>query len=180
MMVVGGDARAHRTNDGQVVRLLRQVRKVFAELDAGCRCRGGVERPAHLGGRVRFHVPGVDVGRSAVQPDQDRRLRGLAPCRRGLPEPMYYQVEPEEAESAGHEEGAPVRRVVNPHRLSLADTSRGVLCPAGNVFAGAGSFRITRYGGGTMRGPTPPVLPRKRGSPGGVSSTPLTLAGHPF
>ena len=123
-VVVAGAAAvvAQRADDGQVVRLLGQVRQVLAEADAGALVAIGLERAAVLGGSVGLHVPGVDVRGAAAEPDQDGRPgdfslhrhlgRGDVGCRGG-------QVASEQTEPADPEKGPSIQRIVTRHLASL-------------------------------------------------------------
>src|SRR5262249_49178448 len=67
-------------NDGEMMRLLGQERQVLAESDAR-RTRGNwLELATILDGRIRFHVPGVDVRGAAAKPQEDARPGRLTPC----------------------------------------------------------------------------------------------------
>src|SRR5207245_11470969 len=112
-VVVAGAAAvvAERTDDGQVVRLAGQVRQVFAQRDTGRTGGDGAERAAVFLGRVRLHVPQVDVRGPAAEPDQNGRTGRAAPPGRsclGFVGRHGRQVDPEKPQAAGDQKRPPV------------------------------------------------------------------------
>ena len=79
-VVIAGPAAmvAKRAHDGQVMRLLRKIRQVLAQLDAGSGSCNGLEGASIFFRGIRLHVPGVDVRCAAAEPDHDGRFRRLA------------------------------------------------------------------------------------------------------
>src|SRR5689334_5757039 len=58
-------------DDGVFVGELRHARKDFRDADAGNIGTDGLEGAANGGGRVRLHVPGVELGGSANERQHD-------------------------------------------------------------------------------------------------------------
>ena len=65
----------HAAHDGELVRHARELRHVLADHHAGHARLDRLERAGDLAG---LRIPGVDVARSAVHPEEDDALR-LAP-----------------------------------------------------------------------------------------------------
>ena len=116
-VVVAGAAAvvAERADDRQVVRLLRQVRQVLAELDAGALVATGLKLPRYSAGASGFMS---QVSMCDAPPLSQIMIADFAALRRGRRRGAgraVRQVEPEEAQPAGDEEGAAVERQIACH-----------------------------------------------------------------
>ena len=60
-------------NDCQMVALLSEHRKVFTQREIGCTGANWLEFTAVFGGRIRLHVPHIDVRRTAAEKKKNRR-----------------------------------------------------------------------------------------------------------
>ena len=88
------------TNEGEFVRPLRQSRQVFANLNAGNRCRNRLELAADFQRRIHFEVEHVLVRRAAGQVNHDDRLVRIADAGFGFGLEKLRQGKPAEAERA--------------------------------------------------------------------------------
>ncbi|GIW85996.1 MAG: hypothetical protein KatS3mg108_0320 [Isosphaeraceae bacterium] len=101
--VVVADGVVDGADDGQVVGLLGQEGEVFAEQQSGGGGLDGLELAADLLGGVGFHVPEVDVGRAALEGEDDERAGAGAAGFGGLEE--VGEVEAEGGGRADAQEG---------------------------------------------------------------------------
>ena len=71
----------HAANQAILVRLTRQARQVFANLDAGNVGRGRPKLAAEVRRRVGLQIERLELARPAEQIDQDARFRPPSPRR---------------------------------------------------------------------------------------------------
>jgi hypothetical protein len=104
-------------HDGHFVHLLRLVRQVLADVDAGDVGLDRLELAAKLRGSVRLEVVHIDVARAAAQPQKDdRRVLGgfVLLFRPGLKPQVVGQGEPTEAKEAESKKTAAGQAVAGP------------------------------------------------------------------
>ena len=73
MIVRPASVLPERADKGQLVRLLRHVRQMLANLDSRSRRRDRLKRTSNFRRRFRLHIPHIDVRWSSGQIDEDRR-----------------------------------------------------------------------------------------------------------
>ena len=111
------DVVRHRPHDGQPVDALRELRKVFADLNAWNIRGDRLKCAANFRGRVGLHVPSVLMGRPAPHEEQDTRLGApeTVPGRRRASHQQIRKRQAEQARCAGAEKitpAAPLRRLI--------------------------------------------------------------------
>ena len=109
------------------VRMLGHARKDFANLDAVHVGRDGLVGAADFGGRVRLHVPGVNLARPTNEHQEDAvgvflRIHRAERFQRE----EIRQGEAEEGERAGVQEIAPRQAVAKMARLVSVESVHGI------------------------------------------------------
>lgn len=102
---------AARADDRVFVRALRVERHQLADVDAGDVCPDGPEIAAKFHRRLGFHVVGLQVRRTAGEPEEDHvRVSGRVGRGRGAEFQKICQPKPEQREPARLHESAPADR----------------------------------------------------------------------
>src|SRR5437762_1971967 len=100
-----------RTDDAKMIGDLGQLRKEFTDLDARDFCHDRRKQAAIFEWGVRLWVPGVELRRSAPEPQQYYRLCGSSYFRPGTQAQQVGQRQAEHRAATGLQEGAARQRL---------------------------------------------------------------------